>query len=232
MRILIVEDEPRMLELLRMGLYEHGLTVMSTDDGKSGLEIAMVHEFDAIVLDIGLPCMDGYELLRSLRARARMTPVLILTARDSEDDIIRGLDLGADDYLTKPFSFPELLARLHSITRHQREAGDGTISIEDVVVDPLRHTVTRDGASVDLTRLEFRLLVCLARRAGRCVPRKTLMQTLWGPGQVVGSGALDVLMNSLRAKIDAPYRKKMIGTVRGIGYTFSRIAAGQERGCR
>jgi len=232
MRILIVEDEPRMLELLRMGLYEHGFTVMAAADGESGLEIATAHELDAMVLDIGLPCMNGYDLLKALRARARMTPVLILTARDAEDDIIRGLELGADDYLTKPFSFPELVARLHSITRCQREAGDGTISIDDVVVDPLRHTVTRNGESVDLTRLEFLLLVCLARRAGRCVPRKTLMQTLWGPEQVVGPSALDVLMNSLRAKIDAPYRKKVIGTVRGIGYTFSRIAAGQEGGSR
>jgi DNA-binding response OmpR family regulator len=232
MRILIVEDEPRMLELLRKGLYEHGFTVMAAADGESGIEIAAAHEFDSIVLDIGLPCMDGFELLRALRARKRMTPVLILTARDSEDDIICGLDLGADDYLTKPFSFPELVARLHSITRHQREAGDGTISIEDVVVDPLRHTVTRNGASVDLTRLEFVLLVCLARRAGRCVPRRTLMQTLWGPDHAVGPSALDVLMNSLRSKIDEPYGKKMIGTVRGIGYTFSRIAAGQERSSR
>lgn len=131
--------------------------------------------------------------------------------------------------MTKPFSFPELVARLHSITRRQRDAGDGTISIEDVVVDPLRHTVTRNGASVDLTRLEFLLLVCLARRAGQCVSRRALMQTLWGPDHTVGPSALDVLMNSLRSKIDAPYRKKMIGTVRGLGYFLNHIAAAQER---
>ena len=138
MRILIVEDEPRMLELLRIGLYEHGFTVMTADDGETGLEIASSYEFDAIVLDIGLPRMDGYELIKALRSRARNTPVLMLTARDAEDDIIRGLDLGADDYLTKPFSFPELVARLQAVTRCLREEGDGTISIFDVEIDPIQ----------------------------------------------------------------------------------------------
>src|ERR1700677_976830 len=112
MRILVVEDEPRMLELLRNGLYEHDFTVMTAPDGETGLEIATTHAFDAVVLDIGLPRMDGYNVMQALRTRARITPVLMLTARDTEDNIIRGLDLGADDYLTKPFSFPELVARL------------------------------------------------------------------------------------------------------------------------
>ena len=232
MRILIVEDEPRMLELLRKGLYEHGYTVMAAADGETGLEIATVHEFDSIVLDIGLPQMNGFELMKALRAQARRTPVLMLTARDTEDDIIRGLDLGADDYLTKPFSFPELVARLHSITRSHREEGEGTISIEDVVVDPIRHTVTRNGASVGLTRLEFHLLVCLARRCGQCVPRQALTQALWGPDHAVGRSALDVLMNSLRAKVDTPYRKKLIGTVRGLGYTLRTFASAPDEASR
>src|ERR1035438_5896429 len=154
MRILIVEDEPRMLELLRKGLYEHGYTVMAAADGETGLEIATVHEFDSIVLDIGLPQMNGFELMKALRAQARRPPVLMLTARDTEDDIIRGLDLGADDYLIKPFSFPELVARLQSITRRVREGGDSTIKAGDVVIDPVMHTVTRGGESIDLTRLE------------------------------------------------------------------------------
>ena len=221
-----------MLELLRKGLYEHGFTVMAAIDGETGLEIATVHEFDSIVLDIGLPQMNGFELMKALRAQARRPPVLMLTARDTEDDIIRGLDLGADDYLIKPFSFPELVARLHSITRRDREQGEGTISIEDVVVDPMRHTVTRNGASVDLSRLEFHLLICLARRCGQCVTRQTLTQALWGPDHAVGPSALDVLMNSLRAKIDAPYRKKLIGTVRGLGYTLRQIATTQDEASR
>lgn len=225
MRILIVEDEPRMLDLLSKGLYEYGFTVMTAADGERGLEIATVHEFDSIVLDIGLPKMDGYALMNELRTRSQMTPVLMLTARDTEDDIIRGFDIGADDYLTKPFSFPELVARLQSITRHDREQGDGTIKAADVVVDTIRHTVTRNGNKVDLARLEFQLLACLARRAGHCVPRQYLMKCVWGADHPVGTSALDVLVNSLRSKIDTPPRRKLIGTVRGSGYVFKLPAA-------
>ncbi|MGB0065229.1 MAG: response regulator transcription factor [Terracidiphilus sp.] len=220
MRILIIEDESRMLELLRKGLCEHGFAIMMAADGETGLEIAAAHEFDAIVLDIGLPKLDGYALIQALRARPRTTPVLILTARDTEDDIIRGLDLGADDYLTKPFSFPELVVRLQSIARRVRERGDGTFKAGDVVIDPVRHTVTRSSEGIDLTRLEFLLLTCLVRRLGQCVPRQTLMDFIWGTDHPVGTTALDVLVNSLRAKIDAPYRRKMICTVRGSGYLF------------
>jgi DNA-binding response OmpR family regulator len=228
MRILIVEDEPRMLELLRKGLYERGFTVMTAIDGEKGLEMASAHELDAIVLDIGLPKLDGFALMQALRSRARRTPVLMLTARDTEDDIIRGLDVGADDYLTKPFSFSELVARLQSITRRDREEGDGTIKAADLVIDPVRRTVTRNGEGVDLTRLEFLLLTCLARSVGQCVARQTLMECVWGADRSVGDSALDVLVNSLRAKIDAPYHRKLIGTVRGSGYIFRRSAAGRE----
>jgi DNA-binding response OmpR family regulator len=220
MRTLIVEDEPRMLELLRKGLYEHGFTVMTAPDGETGLEIATEHSFDAVVLDIGLPRMDGYRVMERLRASARMTPVLILTARDSEDDIIRGLDLGADDYLTKPFSFPELVARLQSITRGHREQADGVIELSDGVVDLVRHSAVRNGESIDLTRQEFLLLACLARRPGQCISRRMLMESIGGPAQPLGSGALDVLVNSLRAKFDAPYQSKLILTVRGSGYVL------------
>jgi DNA-binding response OmpR family regulator len=220
MRILVIEDEPRMLELLRKGLYECGYAVMTAADGETGLEIAMAHQFDAIVLDVGLPRLDGYALMRALRARGRSIPVLMLTARDTEDDMIRGLDLGADDYLTKPFSFAELVARLQSITRPQRRRRDGTIEAGDVVVDPIRHSVSRSARNVDLTRHEFQLLTCLMRRAGECVPRQVLMEFVWGADCGVGSSALDVLVNSLRTKIDVPYPQKLIGTVRGAGYVF------------
>ena len=189
------------------------------------MEIATAHAFDAVVLDIGLPRMDGFNVMRALRARARTTPVLMLTARDKEDDIIRGLDLGADDYLTKPFSFPELVARLQSITRRPREKADATIEVGDVVVDLLRHSVTRNRQSIDLTRLEFLLLACLVRRPGQCVPRQTVMDSVWGPDHPVGPGALDVLVNSLRAKFDAPHRNKVISTVRGSGYIFNTDSA-------
>lgn len=229
MRILVIEDEPRMLELLRMGLYEHGFTVMTAADGESGLEIATVYECDAMVLDIGLPGMDGYALIQALRARARLTPVLMLTARDTEDDMIRGLDAGADDYLTKPFSFPELVARLKSITRRQRQQGDGTIKAADVVVDTMRRRVMRGRDHIPLTRLEFRLLEALVRRAGQCVPRQALTEWIWGAEHTVGSSALEVLVNSLRSKVDAPYRTKLIGTVRGSGYLFRQSSPAEAR---
>ncbi len=228
MRILVIEDEQRMLELLRKGLYESGYAVMIAADGDTGLEIALAHEFDAILLDIGLPRRNGYEVARALRQHHRATPVLMLTARDTEDDIIRGLDVGADDYLTKPFSFPELVARLQSITRRHREKQDATIEAGDVKVDLLRHTVTRNLKSIDLTRLEFLLLACLARRAGQCVPRRTLMDSVWGPDHSLGPSTLDVLVNSLRTKFDASYPRKLIGTVRGSGYIFHH-PAGQGR---
>jgi DNA-binding response OmpR family regulator len=229
MRILIVEDEPRMLELLRKGLYEHDYTIMTAADGVTGLEIATCYEFDAIVLDIGLPRLNGYELMTALRARAIRTPVLMLTARDEEDDIIQGLDLGADDYLTKPFSFPELVARLQSITRPNREETDSATKIADLVIDPVRRSVTRNKQNIDLTRQEFLLLTCLMRKAGQCVERQSLMEFIWGADHAVGASALDVLVNSLRAKIDAPFRKKLIGTVRGSGYVFKHTACAAER---
>ncbi|MGA7857280.1 MAG: response regulator transcription factor [Terracidiphilus sp.] len=232
MRTLIIEDEPRMLELLSEGLYEHGFTVMTASDGESGLKTALSHELDSIVLDIGLPRMDGLALMRELRAQGRVTPVLMLTARDAEDDIIRGLDLGADDYLTKPFSFAELVARLQSITRPRREESEGTIAVEDLVIYLNRHSVARNMKSIDLSRLEFLLLVCLARRAGQCMPREALIEFVWGPNHAVGASALDVLVNSLRAKIDAPFRESLIGTVRGTGYTFRRVSIAQERKAR
>jgi len=216
-----------MLELLRKGLYERDFTVMTAADGETALEIATAHEFDSIVLDIGLPQLDGYGLVRALRTRGYATPVLMLTARDTEDDIIRGLDLGADDYLTKPFSFPELVARLHSITRCPPKNPNSALVVGDCVLDMTRHTVTRNRQHIDLTRQEFQLLACLMQRAGQCVPRKALIEFVWRNDFQVGSGSLDVLVNSLRIKFDAPHACKLIGTVRGSGYLFKRQEAVQ-----
>jgi DNA-binding response OmpR family regulator len=228
MRILIIEDELRMSELLCKGLYEHGFTVMSACDGETGLQMATAHELDAIVLDIGLPKMDGYQLMQALRARGCRTPVLMLTARDTEDEIIRGLDVGADDYLTKPFSFPELVARLQSITRRLDQA-EVAIHAGDLVIDPIRRTVSRKGEAVELTHLEFQLLSRLVQSIDQCVPRQTLMEFVWGKDHAVGPTALDVLVNALRAKIDAPRSKRLIVTVRGSGYIFKRgMDAGKE----
>jgi two-component system OmpR family response regulator len=218
MRILIIEDEPRMLDLLRRGLEERNCTVMTALDGETGFQIAAAREFDAILLDIGLPRCDGYQVMRTLRDRAGAARVLMLTARDGEDDIIRGLDLGADDYLTKPFSFPELVARLQSITRRHREDRSAKIEAGELAVDPVRRKVTRGATRIDLSRSEFSLLVSLIRSAGQCVSRQSLMNGVWGSQSEVGPGALDVLVNSLRNKIDAPFPRKLIGTVRRSGY--------------
>jgi DNA-binding response OmpR family regulator len=231
MRILVIEDELRMLELLRQGLYEAGHTVMTAADGDKGLDAALAHDFDAILLDIGLPRRDGYEVARILRERKRNIPVLMLTARDTEDDIIRGLDLGADDYMTKPFSFPELVARLQAITRPSREDSSGRVEIGDLTIEPAKHTATRAGKSIDLTRTEFALLACLLRSAGKCVPRQALMDCIWGVDHEIGPGALDVLVSALRARIDAPFPRKLIVTVRGEGYMLKvkAQAAGSPR---
>lgn len=220
MKILIIEDEPRMLQLLKQGLREQGCAVMTAPDGEAGLELAAACEFDAILLDIGLPGLNGYEVTRLLRERRPRTPILMLTARDAEDDIIRGLDLGADDYMTKPFSFQELIARLQCITRPNRDCQSPRISVGDLVIDPIRHSVSRANLPIDLTRTEFLLLNCLVRHADRSVSRKTLIESIWGANHEVSSGALDVLVNSLRGKIDMPTMRRVIFTVRGTGYAL------------
>ena len=221
MRVLVIEDEPRMLELLRRGLQEHDCTVLTAMDGEGGLEIAASMEFDAVVLDIGLPLCDGYDVIRALRGRFCTTPVLMLTARDGEDDIIRGLDLGADDYLTKPFSFAELVARLQAITRRPRHEMNSAIQAGDLAVDVLKRSVSRGDRTIELSRSEFALLLLLVRSAGECVSRRSLMECVWGENPEVGSGALDVLVNSLRSKIDLSSRPKLIHTIRGSGYLLS-----------
>jgi DNA-binding response OmpR family regulator len=193
---------------------------MTAADGEAGLEIASAYSLGAIVLDIGLPRLDGYGVIRNLRARGCATPVLMLTARDSEDEIICGLDLGADDYLTKPFAFPELIARLQSIMRPFRQEEIAVLSAGRISMDTIRRQVTRDNLGIDLTRHEYRLLECLMRSAGECVPRAQIMECIWGAHHEVGSSALDVLVNGLRAKIDAPFQDRHIGTVRGSGYVF------------
>lgn len=228
MRILIIEDEPRMRELLSRGLYESGFTVMTAADGETGLRMAQQHELDAIVLDIGLPRMDGFALTEKLRAGDTPTPILMLTARDNEDSIIRGLDLGADDYLTKPFSFPELVARLQCITRLQLHPEE-TIQAGNIRIDPKRRTAHHGSRSMDLTRQEFQLLSCLVHQAGQCVSRQDLKEQLWGNNHPVSQNALEVLVNGLRAKVESDPHKKSIHTVRGRGYMLKTEEAMTRR---
>jgi DNA-binding response OmpR family regulator len=220
MRILVIEDEPRMLTLLSKGLSEHDHEVTMAEDGAEGLKLTMCREFDAIILDIGLPDLNGYDVAQVLRERRYPAQILMLTAYNKEDQIVRGLNLGADDYMTKPFSFPELLARLRAITRAAPEAEPMKLTVADIVVDRVGHKVTRQGLCIDLTRTEFALLETLARSSPRVASRGSLIEAIWGGRNEVTPGALDVLVNSLRSKIDSPFSRRSLQTVRGAGYVL------------
>jgi len=214
LRILVVEDDMRMLEQLCRGLREEGHAVMPASDGQAGLELATAFGFDVIVLDIGLPLMDGFNVTHALRMQNKTVAILMLTARDAEDDVIRGLDQGADDYLVKPFSFPELIARLQAVSRtNQEHPAQGQL-----MLDPARLTVKRDNLPIQLTRTEFLLLSSLKQVAGQPVPRQSLIESIWGKQQMIPSNTLDVLVNALRGKLETSFHARMIQTVRGIGY--------------
>jgi DNA-binding response OmpR family regulator len=218
MNLLIVEDEHRMAELLRKGLTEEGHTATCAVDGAEGLALAQSNEFDVIILDVMMPKLSGYELARRLRADKIGTPILMLTARDSVPDIARGLDLGADDYLTKPFSFEELMARLRAVQRRGRVAQDPNLRVADLALDPASRAVLRGQERIWLTRTEYNLLESLMYRAGEVVARRALIEAVWGFDRDVEENRLDAFMYLLRNKIDLPGRPKLIHTVRGVGY--------------
>jgi len=220
MWILVVEDERRMAGLLRKGLEEEGHSVMVAYDGREGLEAARMRAFDAIILDLMLPGLDGFQVLRRLRELGNTTPILVLTARDAVPDIVRGLDLGADDYLTKPFAFSELLARLRTIARRAAPARPTKLEIGGLTLDPATREVYRDGQRVNLTPTEYRLLEFLMRRAGRVAPREEIIEAVWGAEREVESNTLDAFIRLLRTKIDNGYQAKLIHTVRGFGYSI------------
>ena len=220
MKLLVVEDELRMANLLRRGLTEEGHSVVSAYDGVDGLELASRYEFDAIVLDVMLPKLSGLEIAKRLRAERNSTPVLMLTAKDTVPDVVRGLDVGADDYMTKPFSFEELLARLRAMKRRTRPSPDPTLQVGDLVLDPASRDVHRGVARLTLTRTEYGLLECLMYRAGKVVARQTLIESVWGLTREIGENTLDVFMHMLRKKVDSGSEEKLIHTIRGVGYTI------------
>jgi DNA-binding response OmpR family regulator len=222
MKLLVVEDESRMAQLLRRGLTEEGHEVTCATDGVEGLRAVQHDQFDAIILDVMMPRLDGFEVAQNLRASRNLTPLLMLTAKDSETDIVKGLDLGADDYLTKPFSFGELLARLHSVTRRARTGVDGKLAFADLVLDPVRHEVVRDGVKIWLTRREYSLLEMLMRHSGQIVSRSALIESVWGTNHEVEENTLDAFVHLLRNKIDLPGLTKLIHTVRGAGYSIRK----------
>ncbi|HEV2689988.1 MAG TPA: response regulator transcription factor [Bryobacteraceae bacterium] len=218
MQVLVVEDERRMAELLRQGLEEEGHSVVLAGNGRDGLAMAESHAFDAILLDVMLPGMDGLTVARRLRAARNQTPILMLTARDTNQDMIAGLNLGADDYLVKPFAFDVLLARLRAVSRRGAIPQPVPLRVLDLTLDPASREVTRHGRRIALTRTEYSLLELLIRRAGRVVPRENLIEAVWGFDSEVRGNTLDAFIRLLRDKVDAPGVSKLIHTVRGVGY--------------
>lgn len=214
-----------MLALLRRGLSEEGHNVVCASDGSEGWELAHAYEFDAIVLDIMLPRMNGFELAAKLRRENVATPVVMLTAKDSVPDVVRGLDAGADDYLTKPFSFNELLARLRAVQRRSTPRLQNRLQVADLILDPESREVSRAGISITLTRTEYSLLERLMYRAGKVVPRHSLIESVWGFDREIEENTLDVFVRLLRNKVDREGMPKLIATVRGVGYMIREESA-------
>jgi len=218
LKLLIVEDEARMVELLRKGLTEEGHTVVCASNGGEGLELARAYEFDVIILDVMMPKLNGYELAEKLRRERVATPMLMLTAKDTVPDLVRGLDAGADDYMTKPFAFEELLARLRAVKRRAPVPQLPKLQVGNLSVDPATREVSRAGMAILLTRTEYNLLERLMDRAGKVVSRRSLIEAVWGFEREIEENTLDAFVRLLRSKIDIQGQSKLIHTVRGVGY--------------
>ena len=221
MKILLVEDEPKTGEYLRQGLSEAGFVVDWTQDGAEGLNLALQSFYDLVILDVMLPGLDGWQVLQSLRGRGLQMPVLFLTARDEVTDRVKGLELGADDYLVKPFSFAELLARVRTILRRGRGGAETTtLRVADLELDLLRRRVHRSGRRIDLTAKDFGLLELLMRRHGEVLPRSLIASQVWDMNFDSDSNVIEVAVRRLRVKIDEGHEVKLIHTVRGMGYVL------------
>ncbi len=224
MKILVIEDEPKAAEYLRQGLAESGYSVEVAHNGTDGLHAAATGDHDLLILDVMLPGIDGFAVLSALRT-SKQTPVLMLTARGKTDDKVRGFDLGADDYLVKPFQFPELLARVRALLkRGQPVAADPILRVGDLEIDAVRHRATREGQRIDLTAKEFALLSLLAQKTGEVLSRTQIASLVWDIHFDSDSNVVEVAMRRLRAKVDEPFAEKLIHTVRGVGYVLERRA--------
>jgi DNA-binding response OmpR family regulator len=218
MRILLVEDDSRLANVIAKGLRENSYAVDVVHDGELGLYQASINDYDVIVLDVLLPARDGYEVCRELRTRGNTTPILMLTARATIDDRVTGFDAGADDYLTKPFSFRELLARIHALLRRNAHLRPDVLEIGDLTIDSISHRVSRANHDVQLTAKEYALLEYLARRAGQLVSRAEIAAHVWDDTFDPFSNTIEVYMNRLRRKIDDNHSTKLLHTRRGEGY--------------
>ncbi len=221
MKILIVEDEPKTGDYLRQGLREAGFGVELASDGLVGLQLAQQQDFDLLILDVMLPGINGWQLLQRLREQGHRVPVLFLSARDQVEDRIKGLELGADDYLVKPFSFAELLARVRTILRRGRSGVEATVlQVADLELDLLRRRVSRAGKRIELTAKEFALLELLMRRHGEVLPRSLIASQVWDMNFDSDTNVIEVAMRRLRAKVDEGFEPRLIQTVRGMGYVL------------
>jgi two-component system copper resistance phosphate regulon response regulator CusR len=220
MRILIVEDEAKTAAYLQKGLTENGFVVDTVGRGDDGLHLARTQEYDLVVLDVMLPERDGWSVLTALRQAGKQTPVLFLTARDTVPDRVKGLELGADDYLVKPFAFSELLARVRTILRRSPGRQPEALQIADLSLDLIRHRATRAGQRLDLTPKEFALLSLLARRQGEVLSRTLIAEQVWDMHFDSDTNVVDVAVRRLRRKADDAFPRKLIHTVRGLGYVL------------
>jgi two-component system copper resistance phosphate regulon response regulator CusR len=219
-KILIIEDEVKTAAYLQKGLGEQGFVVDTTGSGDEGLRLAGANRYDLIILDVMLPGRDGWSVIEDLRRTGSQTPVLFLTARDTVQDRVRGLELGADDYLVKPFAFSELLARIRSVLRRGPNRQIGSIKVGELELDLAAHKVLRAGKRLDLTPKEFSLLSLLMRRSGEVLSRTLIAEQVWDMNFDSDSNVVDVHVRRLRMKVDDPYETKLIHTVRGVGYVL------------
>jgi len=220
MRILVVEDDQKMAELLRQGLSEEGHAVVVAAEGRQAFSIADGDAFDLVVLDVMLPGIDGFTVAKRLRAAHNQTPILMLTARDAIGDVVHGLNSGADDYLTKPFSLEILFARVRAVARRGPISRPVCLEVGDLTLNPATRAARRGDRDITLTRTEFSLLEMLMRNAGRVVSRGSLVENVWGCDSDVESNTIDAFARLLRAKVEHPGETKLIQTIRGVGYSI------------
>ena len=220
MRILLIEDEKKTAAYLAKGLGEAGFKVEVAPDGEAGLNLAMTKRFNLLIVDVMLPKKDGWSVVATVRRKDVRTPILLLTARDSVRDRVKGLELGADDYLVKPFAFSELLARVRSILRRSPAGHHDHLRIDDLEIDTRKHKARRSGVALHLTAKEFLLLAFLVRSAGEVVSRNEIAKQIWDIHFHTGTNIVDVMVRRLRAKVDDPFETKLVHTIRGVGYVL------------